>query len=170
MKNRHRQLRKGVSYHVGGKINRDEIIFDNDPIITLLLEVITRCMKKYSFTIEDFCIMGNHVHFILHPKGNASLPKIMQWINSVFAKSYNKRMGISGRLWKERYFSRIIETEEQFVKTFEYIVKNPVVAKLVKRAKDYRWCGLYHYLHKIEGIIDHRDQFISALYEKCKSF
>ncbi len=170
MKNRRRQLQQGASYHVSCKINRDEIIFTNDIIVTLLMDIIKRCKKKYDFSVKNFCIMGNHVHFILFPGKDASLPRIMQWINSVFAKTYNKKMGISGRLWKERYFSKIIETAKQFEKTFEYIVKNPVTAKLVNRAEDYPYGGLYQYLHKIEGIIDLQGEYIPALYENCRSF
>jgi REP element-mobilizing transposase RayT len=157
MNKRHRQLRSGATYHVICKINRDEVIFDNAIIIALLFEIIERCKKKYSFSIKKLHIMGNNVQFILLPGKNASLPKIMQWINSVFAKTYNRKMGISGRLWKERYSSKIIENTEEFVQTFEVIVKDPLMAKLVKRAKDYRSSGLYHYLHKIAGIIDQRD-------------
>jgi REP element-mobilizing transposase RayT len=170
MKNRRRQLKQGATYHVICKINRDEIIFTNDIIVTLFYDIIKRCKKKYSFFFENFDIMGNHVHFMITPGENASLPRIMQWVNSVFAKTYNKKMGISGRLWKERYFSKIIETKQQFVNTFEYIVKNPLAAKLVKHARDYRYSGLYHYLHKIGGIIDLRYRFLSELYERCKSF
>jgi putative transposase len=168
--NRRRQLRQGASYHVGWKINRDEIIFDNDIVVALFYDVIERCKKKYNVTIEIFEVMGNHNHFILTPRKDASLPKIMQWIASVFAKAYNKMMGISGRLWKERYFSKIIETSEQFVKTFEYIVKNPVAANMMKNARDYPYGGLYHYLHGIEGIIDIQGQFIQDLYERCRFF
>ncbi|MDR2900338.1 MAG: transposase [Treponema sp.] len=152
--NRRRQLRQGVSYHVGWKINRDEIIFDNDFIVTLFYDIIRRCKEKYEFSIENIEIMGNHTRFILTPKKKVSLPKIMQWIASVFAKSYNKTMGISGRLWKERYFSKIIETVEQLVNTFEYFKKDPLTTNLGKRDNDYRNNGLYHYLHKIKGIID----------------
>jgi REP element-mobilizing transposase RayT len=169
MKNRHRQLKRGASYHVMCKINRDEIIFTNDIIVAFLFDIIKRCKKKYSFSIKTFCIRGNNIQFILRPGKNASLPRIMQWINSVFAKTYNKKMGISGRLWKERYFSKIIETAKEFEEIFKYIVQNPLAAKLVKHARNYRWSGLYHYLHKIEGIIEYRERFISALYEKYQS-
>jgi REP element-mobilizing transposase RayT len=168
MKNRIRLLKKGATYHVICKINRDEIIFDNDLIVNLLYDVVERCKKKYTFTIDPFNIMGNHLHFMIYPKGNASLPRIMQWMNSVFAKAYNKKMGISGKLWKERYYSVIIETKAQFENTFTYILKNPAAAKLVKRARDYRYSGLYHYLNKIEGIIDIRGGFIRMLYERCR--
>jgi REP element-mobilizing transposase RayT len=165
---RRRKLKPHASYHVGGKINRDEIIF-NDAISDLFENTIARCQKKYSFDVENFCIMGNHVHYILTPRKDSSLPKIMQWINSVFAKAYNRLTGQSGHVWKERYFSKIIETAEQFVATFEYIVKSPIEAKLVQYAKDYRYSGLYHYLHKRKGIIT-EDENIHKLFESCKDF
>ncbi len=168
--NRRRQLKSGASYHVICKINRDEIIFDDDVITVLLLDIIIRCRKKHSFRVRNFCIMGNHIHFILTPGKDSSLPRIMQWINSVFAKAYNRKMGISGRLWKERYFSRIIETVKQFVTTFEYIVKNPIEAKLVQYAKNFKHSGLYHYLNKLKGIIDTDSIMIQKLYEHCKTF
>lgn len=167
---RRRQLKDGASYHVVCKINRDQIIFDNDVISVLLLDIIIRCKKKYSFRIKNFCIMGNHIHFIITPGKDSSLPRIMQWINSVFAKAYNKLMGISGRLWKERYFSKIIETVKQMAATFEYIVKNPVKAKLVKYAKDFRHSGLYHYLHKRADIIDLASSAVQRLFDTYLSF
>ncbi|MDR2900796.1 MAG: transposase [Treponema sp.] len=169
-RNRRRKLKQGATYHVGCKINRDEIIFKNDTIKERFLNIVKRCKEKYSFDLYDFLIRGNHFYFMIHPKKGSSLPRIMQWINSVFAKTYNKMMGVSGRLWKERYFSVIIETKQQFEITFEYIVNNPVAAKLVKHARDYRYGGLYYYLHQIDGIIDIRERFIQDLYERCRNF
>jgi REP element-mobilizing transposase RayT len=113
--------------------------------------------------------MENHVRYMLTPGRNSPLPKIMQWINSVFAKAYNKLTGQSGHVWKERYYSRIIETTEQFISTFEYIVRTPLEANLVQNAKDYRGSGLYHYLHKIQDLIT-EDPKIRQLYEHCKDF
>jgi putative transposase len=149
-------------------INRNEIIFD-DATSALLLETITRCKKKYSFKMLTFVIMGNHTHLMIIPGKNSPLPKIMQWIKSVFAKKYNKLTGQSGHVWKDRYFSVIIETVEQFITTFEYIVKNPLKAGLVQNAKDYRHSGLYHYRHKIQGIIT-EEAIIGKLYEHCMDF
>jgi putative transposase len=166
--NRHRQLKPYATYYVGGKINRDEIIFDKT-ISDLFHDVVARCKKKYSFKASNFVVIGNHVQYMLTPGKNATLPKIMQWINSVFAKAYNKLTGQSGHVWKERYFSKIIETVEQFITTFEYIVRNPLEANLVAYAKDYRHSGLHDYLHKRKGIIT-EDAIICKLYELCKDF
>jgi REP element-mobilizing transposase RayT len=165
---RKRKLKPYASYHVSTKINRDEIIFYG-AFSALFHEVVARCKKKYSFRVENFNIMGNHVHLMILPSKNSPLPKIMQWINSVFAKEYNKRTGQSGHVWKERYFSKIIETIRQFIATFEYIVKNPLEAGLVKYAKDYQSSGLYHYVHKKKSI-NTEDAFIRKLFEHCKDF
>jgi putative transposase len=167
-KTRIRQLKPYATYHVVDKVNRDEIIFDA-ATSALLLETIARCNEKYSFKMLTFVIMGNHTHFMVNPGKDSPLPSIMQWIKSVFAKAYNKKTGQSGHVWKERYYSVIIETVEQFITTFEYIVKNPLKAGLVQDAKDYRPSGLYHYLHKIPGIIT-EDAIIGKLYEHCKDF
>jgi REP element-mobilizing transposase RayT len=167
-RNRHRQLKPYATYHITDKINRDEIIF-NDTFADLYLKIIERCKKKYSFRIQNFNIMGNHVHYMITPGKDSPLPKIMQWIKSVFAKAYNKLTGQSGHVWKERYYSVIIETVQQFIATFEYIVKNPLKANLVQYARDFRHSGLYHYLHKLKTIIT-EDILIQKLYEHCKDF
>ncbi len=106
---------------------------------------------------------------MLTPGKNSPLPKIMQWINSVFAKAYNKRTGQSGHVWKERYFSTIIETAKQFIEIFEYIIKHPLEAGLVQHAEDFRHSGLHYYIHKRKSIIT-EEPIISKLYEQCKHF
>jgi REP element-mobilizing transposase RayT len=166
--NRQRKLKPDASYHVVDKINRGEIIFTN-AIADLYLQTIERCQKKYSFDIKNYVIMGNHVHFMIIPGKNSPLPKIMQWIKSVFAKAYNKLTGQSGHVWKERYYSVIIETVEQFIATFEYIVNNPVKAQLVQYARNYRNSGLFYHLHKIKNIVT-EDPIIYKLFEYCKDF
>jgi putative transposase len=59
-----------------------------------------------------------------------------------------------GHLWGERFFSRIIRDERDFARTSAYIDNNPVEAKLVKRAKDWRFGGLFHRLRGISRLVD----------------
>jgi REP element-mobilizing transposase RayT len=153
---------------VTDKINRDENIFD-DEIADLYLQTIERCKKKYSFQMANFNILGNNVSYMINPGKNSPLPKIMQWIKSVFAKAYNKRTGQSGHVWKERYVSKIIDTVKEFIETFERIVRKPLNANLVQDAKDYRPSGLFHYLHKRKTIITEKPKILQ-LFERCKDF
>jgi hypothetical protein len=76
----------------------------------------------------------------------------MQWINSKFAKEYNRLTGQSGHVWKERYFSLIIEMAEQIIETFENIVKGSVGGGQVQDAKEYLKCSMYRHLHKKKDV------------------
>jgi putative transposase len=98
--------------------------------------------------------MDNHIHLLIKPGEKASLSKIMQWVKGNFAKRWNKIHGIKGHLWGERFFSRIIKDEEDFAKVSEYIDENPVKAKLVQEAKDWKFGGLFHKLRGIIGLVD----------------
>ena len=97
-----RQLKKGAKYHVSAKINRDEHIFEPDQIKYLFMEIVKRSKKKYKYSLENFVIMNNHIHFLIKPDENESLSKIMQWILSVFAIYYNKIHILKGHVWRSR--------------------------------------------------------------------
>ena len=75
-------------------------------------------------------------------------------VKSRFCKWYNKRHGRRGTLWMERFKSVLVEgkrgeSSEQRARSqldalklmAAYIDLNPVRAKMVKRASDYRWSG-----------------------------
>jgi putative transposase len=78
----------------------------------------------------------------------------MQWIKCNFTKKWNKTHNTKGHLWGERFFSRIIRDEGDFERTSAYIDNNPVAANLVKKAKDWKFGGLFHRLRGITKLVD----------------
>jgi putative transposase len=146
-----RRLKAGASYHVIGRVNRQEFIFNSPEIKRLLIATIREAKKKYSFEINNFCIMGNHVHLLIKPLHNENLSRIMQWILGRFAVSYNKLRGCTGHLWHDRFKSKIIGSFYQYLKTFAYIANNPVRAEITDRALNYQYNGI-SYIEK--GIFD----------------
>lgn len=149
-----RELKDGAVYHVTARANRKEMILDNRGMKDLFLEVLARAKGKYRFRIENFCIMGNHIHLMIRPGAGESLSKIMQWILSVFAMAYNRIHGFTGHVWGCRFFSRIMASFRQFVTVFLYIDQNPVKANQVEDARDWRYGGLWHDRHGLRGILD----------------
>ncbi|MFP4509080.1 MAG: REP-associated tyrosine transposase [Spirochaetaceae bacterium] len=132
-----RQTMPGGLYHVVARINRQEFALRNPEIKEMLLLVIARSRKKYRYEIISICVMDNHIHLMLRMAQNESLSKTMQWILSVFAIRYNKRMGIRGHLWYDRFKSRLIKTVQHFKATYQYIIENPVRAGMCSQADDY---------------------------------
>jgi REP element-mobilizing transposase RayT len=160
---RTRTLKDGAWYHIIARINRGECIFNNEEIKLLFLKIVVRAKNNkkhpYRFEIANFCIMGNHIHFLLKPAHGESLSKIMQWILSVFAIHYNKRANIKGHVWYDRFKSIIINSLQQFISTFEYITNNPIKAGLCSSASEYKYCGQYFISIKDFSLIEKNQVF-----------
>lgn len=134
----------GARYHVSSRVNNREMLLDNEFAKRLFETVLYRAKKRYSFSIENFVVMENHVHMIIYPQENESLSKIMQWVLSVYAIIYNRKMGRTGHFWGERFFSRVINSLQQYLAVFEYINANPVKAGLVALPEQWRYSGAFH--------------------------
>ena len=155
---RKRQLLAGAEYHVTAKINRSEMIFLAQEDKELFMSILKRAKKKFNFLLKNFCIMGNHIHLLIKPGERESLSKIMQWILGVFAQLWNKKHNLSGHLWGDRFFSRIILGILDFLRVFIYIDYNPVIAGLVEKPEQWMFGGLWHHkmryleITSLEGI------------------
>ncbi|HRY53976.1 MAG TPA: transposase [Spirochaetia bacterium] len=149
-----RELREGARYHVTARANRREMIFAPSAMKEHFLEVVRRAKAKYDFRMENFCIMGNHFHFIIQPGKGESLSAIMQWILSVFAMTYNRIQGVTGHVWGSRFFSRIIGSLRLFIEVYDYIDNNPIRAHQVEDPGEWRWSGLWQDRTGYRGIIE----------------
>jgi putative transposase len=110
----------------------------------LFLSVLVRAKKKYKFRIENFTVMGNHYHLVLQPAPGESLSRIMQWIMSVFAMAYNAKCGLTGHVWGQRFYSKIIDSYREFIRIFSYVDGNPVAAQIIENPRDWPFGGLWH--------------------------
>jgi REP element-mobilizing transposase RayT len=149
-----RHLVPNAVYHVTARINRGEFVFLDAAMRVLFLKYVKHLKTKYSFAIYNFCIMGNHIHFVIRPDKD-SLSKIMQWLLGTYAKGWNKRHGVTGHLWGDRFFSRVVEGgREAFRRLFKYVSENPVEGGLVRRAWEWDSNGVCHYRKGELGILD----------------
>jgi putative transposase len=159
-----RELQEGARYHVTARANRKEMILDQAAMKELFLWVVKRAKAKYNFHIENFCIMGNHFHFIIRPLYGESLSAIMRWILSVFAMAFNRIKGYTGHVWGDRFFSRILANIREFLQIFEYIDNNPVKACQVDDRREWRYGGLGHCRSGCREIIDGAYDWILLLF------
>jgi len=108
----------------------------------MFLTVLTGAKKKFSFKLNHFVVMGNHIHLFIEPTGDTNLSKLMQWILGVFARRYNFVYELKGHVWYDRFKSKVIRSFGQFFNTFMYISNNPVKALLCDNPEDYKYSGL----------------------------
>ncbi len=149
-----RLLQEGATYHVTARINRNEFLFKSDTIKKMFLHITERAKESHSFQLWNFCIMGNHIHFMIRPTKGESLSRIMQWILGVFARMYNRVFNLHGHVWYDRFKSKVIVSFRQYVNTFVYIAHNPVKAGIVDDPVDYHYSGIACYHKGILGILE----------------
>jgi REP element-mobilizing transposase RayT len=130
----------------------------------LFLEIVARAKKKYDFRIENFCIMGNHFHFIIQPINGSSLSDIMKWILGVFTMNYNRIHQTWGHFWGDRFFSRPIASLPEYLQVFKYIDDNPLKACQVERADEWRHGGLWHFRWGLRDILDALPEWLVLLF------
>jgi len=126
-----RHLEPGARYHVTSRGHQKRAIFATVADKQLFLDVLTRAKRKFDFRLENLCLMSNHFHALVYPGPATNLSRLMQWILSVFAQAWNRRHGLTDRVWGPRFFSRVLEGIRDYFRTFLYIDRNPVKARLV---------------------------------------
>ncbi|MBN2350941.1 MAG: transposase [Spirochaetales bacterium] len=137
-----RILLRGASYHVIARANRNETIMRSAEFKEMFLKVMAAALRKHHFSYYGFCLLDDQIHFIIKPFGRASLSKIMQWILSVFAMRYNRRMNFRGHVWYDRFKSRALSDFFQYLDTYIFVLKRPVALGLCRNPSSYPYNDL----------------------------
>jgi len=112
-------------------------------------EIIEESFKHFDglrYTLLCYCIMPNHVHVLISPllyeDGNIySISHIVYTWKKFTAVEINKILGKQGSLWQKESYDILVKDDKGFGKVLEYIVNNPVKAKLVDGWQ--QWKGTY---------------------------
>lgn len=159
-----RELLDGATYHVVARANRKEFIMNSAGVKQMFIDILERAKKKYAFSITNFCIMDNHIHLMIRPYRKVNLSKVMQWILSVFAVSFNRLFGYTGHVWYDRFKSRIIRSLRQWIATFLYVLENPVRANIVSSPEEYYFNGITRMRKGDYSIVDPPTLIITMLF------
>ncbi len=112
-------------------------IFDKKEDIEYYIELMKRVAKKENVDILAYCIMNNHTHMLLQTDNIENLSKYMHKINTQYAQYYNNKHKRVGYVFRDRYKSEGIYSEEQLCNCINYIHNNPVKAGICNQAKEY---------------------------------
>lgn len=77
------------------------------------------------YEIGCFVIMANHFHLVIRPFKECNLEREIGKIKSVTAKSINKQEQLTGAIWQQESYDRIVRDEEHLYRVVQYIGSNP---------------------------------------------
>lgn len=148
MPRRPRSYLPGFPVHVVHRGNNREATFFSDEDYQFYLEALQTGLRRYAAHLHAYVLMTNHVHLLLTPEHENSIPRILQHIGRMYVRHINKTYRRSGTLWEGRHKSSLVDAEHYLLKCYRYIELNPVVAGMVKHPGDYRWSS---YSHNAQG-------------------
>jgi hypothetical protein len=82
--------------------------------------------------------MPNHIHLLITPTG-VTLERAMQLIKGGFSHRLKSKITV----WQRGFDDRRMRTREEFLSAKDYIHQNPVEARLVVNADEYRWSSAW---------------------------
>ena len=136
-----------VPYHITQRGNRREKVFFTDADRTAYLGWLREYAEKHEVDILAYCLMTNHIHLIAVPASEDGLEKVLKPLHMRYAQRVNRTRGWKGHVWQGRFFSSALD-EEYLWAAVRYVERNPVRARMVRKAQNYRWssasahCGL----------------------------
>jgi putative transposase len=138
MGRRPRLLAAGAFYHLTCRGVRRLPIYETDRDRALFLALLRLTLRSFQWRCHAYCLMPNHFHLLAETQ-DSNLSAGMHWLNTAYAKTFNKRHGYSGHLFDRRFYSDLIEGDVQLAMHARYIDSNPVRARLCAQPGDWAW-------------------------------
>lgn len=139
MPRRARMYVAGLPYHVVQRGNNREACFLEPENYQFYLDLWKELSLRYGVAVHAYCLMTNHVHFLVTPENDTAVSNTMKVAGSRYAQYINKQYARTGTLWEGRHRASLVHSERYLLTCMRYIELNPVRAQMVARPDEYRW-------------------------------
>lgn len=136
----------GIAYHVMNRTWGGIDLFEDDAAYEAFERVLAEAAEREpTMRLCAYCLMPNHWHLVLWPKSDGQLSRFMQWLSMTHAQRWHahRRSGGRGHLYQSRFKSFPIQQDEHFLSVCQYVERNPLRAKRVRKVENWRWCSLW---------------------------
>ena len=138
-----------IPHHITQRGNYRQQVFFSDEDRLVYLRLLREMAERFGMTLLGYCLMTNHVHLLVVPLHERSLSQTIGQMHLRYTGMINTRMGKTGHLWQNRFFSCPLD-DEYLWRALRYIEQNPVRAGLVSTAEDYPWSSARAHLGGID--------------------
>ena len=109
--------------------------------------------------IFSFCLMPNHIHFLLKQLVDKGISKFMAKITNAFSHYFNIRHERVGHLFQGNFGAVRIENDKQFIHVSRYIHLNPVASFLIEAENlpSYEYSSYPEYINGTPGFTNTKE-------------
>jgi putative transposase len=139
MPRRPRDYIAGYPYHVRQRgINRANC-FRKESDRIYYLALWKQMSSRYDLVVHAYCLMNNHIHFLVTPGQVDSISRVTRVVGSSYAAHFNRKYHRTGTLWEGRHKSSLVQTDRYLMTCYRYIELNPVRAGLADSPATLPW-------------------------------
>ena len=125
-------------YHVGSRgSNRAQILWDAVDCQSFA-EELARVASNYRWSVLAWCLMPNHHHVVLRATEEGFSNGFHQ-LNGNYSRRTNRRHGRSDHLFKNRPWSRELDSSAHLINALVYVLRNPVKAGICVRSHEWAY-------------------------------
>jgi putative transposase len=120
-------------------------LFDAPTDYTAFETILAETIHSFKLRICAYCIMPNHWHFVVWPESDSDLGAFFQRLTVTHAARWQRsrqRVGL-GHVYQGRFKSFPVQHDDHFYQVVRYVERNPVRARLVANAAEWRWSSLW---------------------------
>jgi len=134
-----RQILPGSTYLISRRCLERRFFLRPDNYVTqAFLYCLAYAAATFDIDVHAFVALSDHIHLVVTDP-NSVLPDFMQCLDLLVAKTVNAYRGRWECLWTPGSYSAVeLETPDDVLAKFVYVLANPVRAGLVSHAKDWK--------------------------------
>ena len=163
----------GHAYHVFQRGNNREACFIENENYRFYLELWNECSRRYGLEMHAYCLMTNHVHFLVTPAKPDSISRVTRDVGSRYAFYFNRRYNRTGTLWEGRHKASLVQDDRYFLVCSRYIELNPVEAGMVDKPEAYPWSSYLANAWGRHSTLVHHDEYLGLGGDKtsrCRAY
>jgi putative transposase len=146
----------GLPHHVTQRGNGRARTFFEDDDYALYRDLLAQSCRDAGVEVWAWCLMPNHVHLILVPADADGLRRALSRTHRRYAGIIHARRKRTGHFWQGR-FGSVVMDEAHLATAVRYVSLNPVRARLVAHARDWRWSSVRAHLYGRDDGLTARD-------------
>src|SRR4051794_1699226 len=90
-------------YHVLNRGNQRARVFHKEGDYRAFVGLIGEAGLKVPMRVLGWCVMPNHFHLVVWPRGDGDLGRWMHWLLTAHVRRYLRHYHSSGHVWQGRF-------------------------------------------------------------------
>ncbi len=132
-------------YHVMNRGVEGNRIYGDASDYECFERYLGKASEDFRLEVCAYVLMSNHYHVVLKTL-EANLSQTMHWLQSIYARYYNRKNKRRGHLFQSRYKAIVVESNEYLLWLSGYVHLNPDRAGVVDELFYYRWSSFVDYM------------------------